>query len=359
MKQEHDSTERPKSKHLTGSDRLTLETLCRHLFPGKKKPNFAELGRRMGKDRSTISREWHRGQTTNLNSQLEACPVYSAAKAQSAADTAALGKGPRPKLTNRIADDIRDMILNRRLSPYAALVVLAAEGRHPWLPCERGVYNAIDAGLLGVSRRDLPYRREKDAPRPPRARRMAYNNARGRPITQRPAAANERSEPGHWEMDTVVGGAGKSPACLLVLTERMSRLQVVRKMPEKTQRAVAKALDGLERQKDSPIKGIKTLTCDNGCEFLDFPALERSCLKAGAVRCEVYYAHPCCAFERGSNENANRIIRRFIPKGADIADYSRKRIRHIQDWINALPRKILDGMNAAQKLQHYQMHNAA
>ena len=76
-------------------------------------------------------------------------------------------------------------------------------------------------------------------------------------------------------------------------------------------------------------------------------------------RCEVFFAHPFRASERGSNENANRIVRRFIPKGADISAFTRKQIQRIEDWINALPRKILDGLSAEQKVKRYFEENVA
>ena len=187
---------------------------------------------------------------------------------------------------------------------------------------------------------------------------MAYTNARGRPITERPPGAENRSEYGHWEMDTVVGGTGTSPACLLVLTERMTRRVVVRKLPARSQAAVARELDRLERARHALFRSLKTVTCDNGCEFLDFNAIERSALCRGR-RCEVFFAHPFRASERGSNENANRIVRRFVPKGADISAFTRKRIQRIEDWINALPRKILDGLSAEEKVKRYFEENAA
>jgi len=70
-------------------------------------------------------------------------------------------------------------------------------------------------------------------------------------------------------------------------------------------------------------------------------------------RCDLFFAHPYSSYERGSNENANRIIRRFIPKGADISGFTRKQIKDIEDWINALPRKLLDGLSAEEKVKRY------
>ena len=93
-----------------------------------------------------------------------------------------------------------------------------------------------------------------------------------------------------------------------------------------------------------------TITCDNGCENLDFEGIEKSCL-TDIQRTKVYYAHPYSAWERGSNENANKLIRRFIPKGADIADFSQKRIKMIENWINNYPRRIFNGRSANDLLK--------
>ena len=356
VEQEKSVTKRRGGKHFTWEDRVRLEALSRELYP-RRKPDFSDLGRRLGRHRTTVSREWRRGQTVNRDSDLREFPVYSARKAQGAADRVALNKGPRGKLTTGVAARIRDLILRERLSPFAAVMRLRADGGLPWVPCERSVYYAVDAGLIGVSRSQLPYRptgrrRKRAGPR------MAYTNARGRPITERPPGAEDRSEYGHWEMDTVVGGTGTSPACLLVLTERMTRREIVRKLPARTQEAVIRGLDRLERSGHALFRGMKTITCDNGCEFLDFDAIEKSATRAGR-RCEVFFAHPFRASERGSNENANRIVRRFVPKGADISAFTRKQIQRIEDWINALPRKILDGLSAGEKVNRYFEENAA
>jgi len=357
MGQEDDDKKRGGGKHFTWEERVRLETLVRALYPGGRKPNFADLAGKLGRHRSSVSREYRRGKAVNRDSQLKEFPVYSARKAQDDAGRAALSKGPRGKLTTGVAAAVADLIVRERLSPYAAVMRLRARGGLPWVPCERSVYYAIDAGLLGVSKSQLPYRpaggRRKKA-----GTRMAYTNARGRPITERPPGAGDRSEYGHWEMDTVVGGTGTSPACLLVLTERMTRREIVRKLPARTQAAVTRELDRLERYGHALFNGLKTITCDNGCEFLDFVAIEKSATRAGR-RCEVFFAHPFRASERGSNENANRIVRRFVPKGADISAFTRAQIQRIEDWINALPRRILDGLSAGEKVKRYFEENAA
>jgi len=87
---------------------------------------------------------------------------------------------------------------------------------------------------------------------------------------------------------------------------------------------------------------------DNGSEFLNMQALEQSCVYADVKRTTCYYAHPFSSWERGSNENANKIIRRFIPKGTDISDYTDDDIRRIEHWMNNYPRKILGYKTANQ-----------
>ena len=130
-------------------------------------------------------------------------------------------------------------------------------------------------------------------------------------------------------------------ACLLVLTERKCRQQLIFKMPGKTQQNVQAVLDRLERQHRSKFKEVfKSITMDNGSEFLDMEGLERSVLHKGKKRTICYYAHPYSAWERGSNENANRLIRRFIPKGADIGKYTSAEIQRIEHWMNNYPRRM-------------------
>ena len=83
----------------------------------------------------------------------------------------------------------------------------------------------------------------------------------------------------------------------------------------------------------------KSITFDNGVEFMGYKGIEKSCLRK-KERTNIYYAHPYCSGERGTNENNNRLIRRFIPKGVDIGEIKQSKIREIEDWINNYPRSI-------------------
>jgi len=168
---------------------------------------------------------------------------------------------------------------------------------------------------------------------------------KGESIENRPEKANKRSEIGHWEMDLIVSCMGGKGA-LLTLTERKTREEIIIRLPDKTQRAVKRALDRLERKYGSKFKEkFKTITTDNGSEFLDFTSLESSC-KRDEKRFKMYYAHPYSSWERGSNENANGIIRRFFPKGTDFSKINLRQIQAVEIWMNDYPRRILGGISA-------------
>ena len=150
-------------------------------------------------------------------------------------------------------------------------------------------------------------------------------------------------------MDTVYGS---SLTCLLVFTERMTRQELIIKMKDRTNESVCKALNKLERRYGVVnFRNIfKTITCDNGVEFSNPDLLETSYC-SHQKRTNIYYCHPYSSCERGSNENANKLIRRFIPKGSDISAYSNDFIKYIQNWINEYPRKIFQNRSTNMLLK--------
>ncbi len=134
----------------------------------------------------------------------------------------------------------------------------------------------------------------------------------------------------------------KKESVLLTFTERMTREEIIIKIKGKSSEYVIKAINSLERKygKRFYIK-FKTITFDNGVEFMDYEGVEKSCIKKG-TRTKIYYAHPYCSGERGTNENNNRLIRRWIPKGTIIDNISKEFIKQIENWINNYPRAMFD-----------------
>lgn len=158
-------------------------------------------------------------------------------------------------------------------------------------------------------------------------------------IEYRPKEANKREIYGYWEGDLVVGKQG-TKTVLFTLTERKTRQEIIMKLPNKKTETIAKALDKIERKyKKEFYTTFKSITFDNGVEFMGYEGLEKSCLRK-KKRTEIYYAHPYCSGERGTNENNNRLIRRWIPKGTDMTDIKVSFIKEIEDWINNYPRAM-------------------
>lgn len=148
----------------------------------------------------------------------------------------------------------------------------------------------------------------------------------------------------------MVGKRGGNGATLLVLSERQSREEIIYKIPKKTQESVIKVLDHLEKKYGKSFKEkFKTITVDNGTEFLDFKGLERSVKNSQKQRVKIYYAHPYSSWERGTNENINKLIRRFIPKGTDINIIRKATVKQIEQWINNYPRRIF-GYKSANEM---------
>ncbi|XGU47795.1 IS30 family transposase [Fusobacterium necrophorum subsp. funduliforme] len=127
-------------------------------------------------------------------------------------------------------------------------------------------------------------------------------------------------------------------ATTLVLTDRKSRLEIIRKLEAKTSAHVVKAVRDIITEYPG---WIKTITSDNGSEFMNAAAIER-------LGIPYFYAHSYCSWERGSNENNNKLIRRYLPKGMDIGEVSEERIKEIEEWMNTYPRKLWNGKSSKE-----------
>lgn len=199
--------------------------------------------------------------------------------------------------------------------------------------CTKTLYNYVDAGLLQISNIDLPLKVKRSSKT---VRIKRHKKKLGTSIDERPESINDRSEFGHWEIDTVIGQKNKADAVLLTITERLTRKEIIRKIPSKTAEAVQNAISNLTNEAGECFsKVFKSFTCDNGSEFADMSSIEQH------TDTKVYFAHPYSSGERGTNERHNGLIRRFIPKGRSISAYSINAITRVQNWCNTLPRKIL------------------
>lgn len=247
-----------------------------------------------------------------------------------------------------------DKLLKEYYSPDAAVMALERE-EHPFkiTLCTRTIYNYIEKGYLGsVMLSDLP-RQGKQSKRRYRSVRRRPIDLLGKSIEERAASINERTEFGHWEMDCIESGRGDRTA-LLTLVERMSRKTLIFKLTSQSQDQVIKALNQVEAEMGTEtFKGVfKSITVDNGSELLSAKRMMTSIdTEETSYRTQIYYCHPYVSYERGTNEVINGHIRRFIPKGSSISDYSLRQIKAIEQWINAYPRRVLGGQSADQIFQ--------
>jgi IS30 family transposase len=270
--------------------------------------------------------------------------VYSSDRGQDVHDLNATARGPGLKLGRNylMAEFVRCRIVEHKEAPDVVVARMRQAGMQGAV-CTRTLYRYIDDGVIpGVGKESLWEKRKRGKQARRRPRRMVKRLARGASIEDRPAEALSRTEFGHWEMDLITGPARGSHAALLTMVERKHRHILIRKLPDKTQASVLRAFRGLERHYGTRIfrQIFKSITADNGTEFLDFKSIEASSFGSKA-RTQVFYTHAYAAWERGSNENANRMIRRFVARGHDIAHLSRQSVANVEIWLNHYPRRIL------------------
>lgn len=327
------------SKYITENERYIIETM---LKDGKEPKEIAE---RIGKHFTTVYREIKRGTVILRGSLWEDKPTYCADAGQRIQETRSHNKGINYKLLDKNFYQRASYYLKeKRYSPYATLMMLKRE--FPDIVCTATLYKYVYKNMIpSVGRTDLPYHKtpSKTACKP---RRPSLKMLGAKTIEERPKAVYDRVLYGDWEMDTVVGGKNKGKECLLVLTERLTLENIVRKMPNRRKETVVSTLDAIEHEIgiDAFRAKFHTITCDNGVEFSDYNGIEKS-MDGIHRRTNVYFCHPFCSGERGSNENNNKLIRRFIPKGANIGDWTETQIKEIESFMNNYPRKLFCGMS--------------
>ncbi len=326
-----------KYKHLTYAERTMIET-----WYNCDKKTKEEIAKLLHKSERTIRREVKRGITTNLTTNYEEIEVYSADIAQQKYDYNKTDKGPLLKLdvNIKLVERIEEEILINKKSPEVISFEMESYGFNVKVS-GRTIRNTIKLGTVfsKIDPKKIIYKKKYNNKN--KEKRVSKKIPAEKSIEHRPQEANNRSVYGHWEGDLVIGKR-KRGSVLFTLTERKTREEIIIKLKGKKTEYVVKAINGLERKYGKRFYDkFKTITFDNGVEFMDYKGMEESCLRR-KPRTSIYYAHPYCSGERGSNENNNRLIRRWIPKGMLIDNISKKVIQEIEDWINNYPRAMFD-----------------
>ena len=271
--------------------------------------------------------------------------VYSAEVGQRKNEENETAKGTNLKIGKdiKLANFIEKEIKEEKTSPEV-IEYKIKQSKFSTTLCFKTIYNYIDKEILDIKRKDLVYGNynKKEENKKEESDRIKPNKE-GRTIHDRAEEINNREEVGHWEMDLVEGLKGEKEPYLLVLSERRTRKEIIELIPNKEVNSIAKALDKIERQIGVAKfrETFKTITTDNGAEFRNWKLIERSYTGSKKARTNQYFADAYCSWQRGTNENINKMIRRFLPKGTSFKNLTQKEVKRIEKWINNYPRKIL------------------
>lgn len=194
------------------------------------------------------------------------------------------------------------------------------------------IYRALDTGLLQDTLRYYLRIKYKKLGKNKEPNKLCFQKS----ITMRPEAANQRSEQGHWEGDTVRGSNEKDS--VITLVDRRSRFLLCEKVPNKESGTIRKAVVKLLMRSKLPVKSV---TFDRGTEFTEGKRIEQD-LATEKINVDVYFAHPHAPWERPTNENTNGLLRQFIPKRRKISSLTEEDIGMIVAKLNFRPRKCLD-----------------
>lgn len=331
--------------HLTLNQRNKIEALINQKdATGKRIFNNSYIADYLGVHRSTISRELRKRIKSKIyirTGKMTNKP-YNAVDAQNDYKfKRALSKG-QYKLRNypKMAQFIEDKI---KIDKWAPDVIVGYMKTHNMFLYDGfcsitspTVYNAIRNNIINVKIKDTR-RMKYDSKYEYKEKKQVSISKLPYSIENRPEEVNDRQIFGHFEIDTVIGTRNGKHECLLTITERKTRFEIIFKLNVKTVDEVVKKINYLKLfMKKHYNKIFKSFTTDNGTEFSDFLGI------IAGTNTKIYFCHPYCSGEKGTNEKSNSIIRYFIPKKTLIENYSYKDINKIAHWMNNYPRKILN-----------------
>lgn len=324
---------------LSYKERVKIETL----LVEQKTHSF--ISKLLNRSRSTVSREikqWIRYPTD----------TYSADIANFAAENNYLHKRNLDKISQHyslrryvyigLLDNLSPELIAGRIKndfPGNSIMTISHEAiyahiyKHPQAKLNRK--------LIKLLLHSKPYRR----------RPKCYKSTRGRikdavSIDERPEDVNTRKEVGHWEGDLMIGA--KQSSAIGTLVERKTRYTHIVKLTDRKSETVTKAFKKKLNMMDSIFR--KTMTYDNGMEMANHLWFTQE------TGMPVYFAHPYSSWERGTNENTNGLIRRFLPKGTNFNDVSEEQLQIIEDKLNNRPRKVL-GFKTPLEMKNLEINN--
>ncbi|WP_199777758.1 IS30 family transposase [Lysinibacillus sp. FJAT-14745] len=298
--------------------------------------NKSELARKLKVSRGTIYNELARGTTTQvkkINGKHIYMTQYLAETGQAVTDRN-VARSRKPLKFERVKAFlvfVDGLLLDRTKTMSLDAIVGLAKLRGLFSPEEmvstKTLYHYIELGLLKTRNSDLLLKVRRNTKRTKKTHRP-NKTVLGKSIEERPDSVESREEFGHFEIDSVVGHKDKEDDVLLTLIERKTRREFIVKMDGKDADSVNYALSSVLKEFGEYASTVfKSITADNGSEFAGLSEMFGD-------RIDIYFTHPYSSWERGTNENHNGIIRRFIPKGHAIEDYSRTQIHMVEEAMN-------------------------
>ena len=306
--------------HFSIEERIAIK----HLLA--KGASIRQIARELGRSASSVSREIRRN-SGEPNAYGDSYTVTRAEK---------FHRERASKAHNIVRFPLEVVqIIERRIRETWSPEQIAAFYKDDGFPCYKTIYKWINEGTIVNGNRKLLRRKGKGGWCETRGK---FN--RGKSIRKRDKKVYRRADYGHWELDTVVSGRGKSKACFVTLVERKSRFYKAIKSPNRHADVVASLVIGYLKGFSPEL--VKTITTDNGAEFADWQRIE------GELGCEVYFCDAFCAWQKGSNENSNGLLREFFPKGHNLGRYTQAYIDKKVGLINNRPRKCNNWISPAK-----------
>lgn len=343
-----------KYRQLTKEDRISIEILHTAGFKNSL------IGAFVGKHRSSIGREidknvieiWDINSTKSPYKEKKQINIkyYSSEKAQRKAEENKLKNRKKCKLDiyKNLRRSVVELLKEKNID-YSPDVIanLSKEGKIKEAETSIGtnaIYRAVKARKYGLTINDLPHGRgyfKKPKNNPHTQTKEIRERKKAISIEEMPEEIKKKETDTHFEGDSVVGVKKGRHETLITLVNTASQFLFVRRSENKTGKATVETLDKLEEEIPELSKIIESLLLDNGIEFSKIEEMMKSKKDRRKKRFQIYFTHPYASYERGCNENKNRLIRRYFKKGKLVEKLSDEDILNIARKINNMPRKAL------------------
>lgn len=325
-------------KHLTDIQRGRLEEIV-------KKGDYTQtkMATERGVDQSTISRELKRGRTRQMAYDRTYYDCYLADVGMRIYhENRQLSRAEdHHKYSENFLKELPNAIISTKKKPRIHSVdtfVHTYRKNHPneHVPCTKTVYTLIDKGVLSMQNIDLPMKTSIRPRKKHRSDPKGTNTKQlGRSIEERCASVLSREEPGHWAVDLVLGEKTKNEPVIITMVERTTRLLLTKKVWAQSADKIQQAT--FQLMVNQGLEYFKSLTTDNGSEFSTLSLIEKETLDI-----KVFFTHAYAAWEKGTNERHNGLLREFIPKGQSLSDLKYSDLQKYTNAINERPRRMFD-----------------